>query len=104
VNITSSIIPTDVKIYYEDEMPYLEYTGEATTQDGKKIYCCDDCRYRNSVATAAKNRKVFHRSCKECGTEFDTTNGRKIFCCRECAFKSKQRDRYRREKEYGKKE
>ena len=26
--IAHAIIPTDVKIYYEDGMPYLDYTGE----------------------------------------------------------------------------
>ena len=74
------------------------------TTDGKKIYCCDDCRYRNKAAKAAEKRKVFHRFCKECGTEFDTTNGRKVFCCRECAFKYKQRERYRKGKGNGEEE
>lgn len=31
----SYIIPTDVKIYYENKTPYLEYTGEAYTNIGK---------------------------------------------------------------------
>ena len=37
LSIYSQIIPTDVKIYYEDKMPYLEYTGEAIANDGTKI-------------------------------------------------------------------
>lgn len=30
----SVIRPTDVKIYYEDKIPYLEYTGEIMTSYG----------------------------------------------------------------------
>ena len=35
-NIHASIMPKDVRIYYEDNMPYLEYTGEITANDGTK--------------------------------------------------------------------
>lgn len=34
--ITSSITPTDVKIYTEDGIPYLDYTGTFYTNDGCK--------------------------------------------------------------------
>jgi len=32
-----SLIPTDVKIYYEDSMPYLDYTGITRTADGCEV-------------------------------------------------------------------
>lgn len=32
-----SIIPTDVSIYYEDGMPYLDYTGITRTADGCEV-------------------------------------------------------------------
>ena len=35
-NIASSITPTDVKIYTEDGIPYLDYTGTFYTNDGCK--------------------------------------------------------------------
>ena len=34
--ITSAISPTDVKIYTEDGVPYLDYTGTFYAQDGCK--------------------------------------------------------------------
>ena len=32
-----NINPTDVKIYYEDKKPYIDYTGEAIGPDGMKV-------------------------------------------------------------------
>lgn len=35
--IASNITPTDVKIYTEDNVPYLDYTGECMTNNGAKL-------------------------------------------------------------------
>lgn len=32
-----SLIPTDVSIYYENSMPYLDYTGVTRTADGCEV-------------------------------------------------------------------
>lgn len=32
-----SLVPTDVSIYYEDSMPYLDYTGITRTDDGCEV-------------------------------------------------------------------
>lgn len=34
---SSAIVPTDVHIYYEDGMPYLDYTGVTRTADGCEV-------------------------------------------------------------------
>ena len=34
--ITSDIVPTDVNIYIEDNVPYLDYVGECVLSDGTK--------------------------------------------------------------------
>lgn len=35
--IVSNITPTDVKIYMEDNVPYLDYIGECMTNNGAKL-------------------------------------------------------------------
>lgn len=36
LHIESSLMPTDVKIYTEDGIPYLDYTGTCYMSDGCK--------------------------------------------------------------------
>lgn len=34
---SDAIVPTDVRIYYDDGMPYLDYTGITRTTDGCEV-------------------------------------------------------------------
>lgn len=78
------------------------YCGKGfDTSDGRKAYCCFECRNKNKWKKQRANSPVYHRACKECGAEFYTTDPRKIFCCRDHALKYKQRERYRMEKKHG---
>lgn len=75
--ITGPIKPTDLKIYYEDNTPYLDYKGIAETNYGKvEFHFPKMALILNEV---------------ECNTEmFGCGRGESVVTMRECLTRSKE--------------
>ena len=75
------------------------HQGDATWKNaGKKLSEGKPARRSKRAKKQKPPRTVYHRSCPNCGTEFDTTNKHKIYCCRRCTDQVRNRRHYAREK------
>ena len=53
-HIEGIIKPVDVKIYLEDGIPYLDYTGTVTTKFGKFLRILRICLYKDELFAVVK--------------------------------------------------